>query len=141
MSPVAQSVQCLTTDWKSGIRSPTVVEDIFLTPASRPAVGPTQPPVQWVSGAIYPGVKRGRGVILITHPLLVPRLRKGRSCTSCHPNAPLWRITGPLYLCCNVLGFISPGTSLRTQLMSDVSSNHNAIQYVTRKYLNNNNNF
>jgi hypothetical protein len=58
----------------------------------------TQPPVQWVPGALCPGVKRGRGVMLTTHPLLVPRLRKSRSCTSCHTNAPLWSVTGPLYL-------------------------------------------
>jgi hypothetical protein len=31
---------------------------IFLfTTASRPALGPTQPPIQWVSGALYLGVK------------------------------------------------------------------------------------
>jgi hypothetical protein len=69
-----------------------------LTSASRPALGPTQPPVQWVRGALSPGVKGGRGVMLTTYPLLVPRLRKSRSYTSCHPNAPLWSITGPLYL-------------------------------------------
>jgi hypothetical protein len=69
-----------------------------LTSASRPALRTTQPPVQWVPGALSPGVKRGRGVILTTHPLLVPRIRKSRSYTSCHPNAPLWSVTGPLYL-------------------------------------------
>jgi hypothetical protein len=37
-------------------------------------------------------------VMLTSHPLLVPRLRKSRSCTSCHPDAPLWSVTGPLYL-------------------------------------------
>jgi hypothetical protein len=40
---------------------------------SRPALGPTQPPVQWVPGVLSPGVKRGRGVTLSTHPHLVPR--------------------------------------------------------------------
>jgi hypothetical protein len=69
-----------------------------LTSASRPAVGPTQLPVKWVPGAISAGVKRGRGVMLTTHPLLVPGLRKSRSCTCCHPDAPLWSVTGPLYL-------------------------------------------
>ena len=38
---------------------------------SRPALGPTQPPVKWVPG-LSPGVKSGRGVTLTPHPLLVP---------------------------------------------------------------------
>jgi hypothetical protein len=40
-------------------------ERIFpLASVSRPALGQTQPPVRWV-----PGVKRGRGLTLITHPI------------------------------------------------------------------------
>jgi hypothetical protein len=72
---LAQSVQCLTTDWTAGIWSLTEAEDFPLVSASRPALGPTQPTIQWVPGAFSPGVKRGRGVMLTTHPLLVPRLR------------------------------------------------------------------
>jgi hypothetical protein len=56
-----------------GVRSPTGAKDFFLYPVSRPALGPTQPPVQWVPGVLSPGVKRGQGVILTTHPHLVPR--------------------------------------------------------------------
>ena len=44
---------------------------------SRPALGSTQSPVQWVSGSSR-GVKSGRGVTLTPHPLLVPWSWKGR---------------------------------------------------------------
>jgi hypothetical protein len=60
------------------VRSPTGA-DFLLAPASRPTLGPTQPPIQWV-----PVVKRGRGVTLTTHHL-VPRLRMSRSYTSSSP--------------------------------------------------------
>jgi hypothetical protein len=60
----------------------------LLAPASRSDLGPTQPPVQWVAGVFSPGVKRGRGVTLTTHPHLVPRLRMSRSYTSSHPMRP-----------------------------------------------------
>jgi hypothetical protein len=39
-----------------------------LASVSRPAQGPTQPPVQWVPGVLSLGVKRGRGVMLTTYP-------------------------------------------------------------------------
>jgi hypothetical protein len=32
-----------------------------LSSVSRPALGPTQPPVQWVSGVLSPGVKSRPG--------------------------------------------------------------------------------
>jgi len=41
---------------------------------SRPALRPTQPPVECV-----PVVKGGRGVLLTTNPLLVPRSLKSRA--------------------------------------------------------------
>jgi hypothetical protein len=43
---------------------------------AKPALGPTQSPVQWVPGALSHGVKCGRGVMLTTRLLLVPRLRR-----------------------------------------------------------------
>jgi hypothetical protein len=55
---VAQSVYCLTTDWKTGRSEfdPRQGQRIFpLTSVSRPALGPTQPPVQWVPGVLSQG--------------------------------------------------------------------------------------
>jgi hypothetical protein len=57
---------------------------------SRPALGRTQPPVQWVPG-ISRG-KSGRGVVLTTHPLLAPRSRMSRAILL----LPLWALRGLL---------------------------------------------
>ena len=54
---------------------------------SRPALGPTQPPVQWEPG-LSSGVKSGRGVTLTTQHLLVPWSRKIRAI----PLLPLWTV-------------------------------------------------
>jgi hypothetical protein len=62
----------------------------FLVSASRPALGPTQPLVQWVPEVLSPGVKRGRGVMLTTHPHLVPRLNMSWS----HTSSPPMRLSG-----------------------------------------------
>jgi hypothetical protein len=70
-------------------------KDFPAASASRPALGPTQPPVQLVPGVLSPGVKRSRGVTLTTHPHLVPRSRMSRSYIS-SPQAPSWRVVGLL---------------------------------------------
>jgi hypothetical protein len=57
------------------VRSPTEAEDFLLASASRPALKPTQPPMQWVPVVLSPGVKRGRGVKLTTHPHLVAEVK------------------------------------------------------------------
>jgi len=56
---------------------------------SKPALGPTQLPVKWVQG-FFRGIKCGRGVLLTTHPLLVPRSWKSRAI----PLHTLWATPG-----------------------------------------------
>jgi hypothetical protein len=66
-------------------------QNIFpLVCVSRPALGPIQPPAQWV-----PGVKRGWGVMLTTHHLMP------RSYTSSPPHP------APPYVCCGTALFLS----------------------------------
>jgi hypothetical protein len=38
--------------------SPDTVKSFLFSTSSRPTLGPTQPPIQWVPGALSPGVKR-----------------------------------------------------------------------------------
>jgi hypothetical protein len=70
-----------------GVRVP-VGSRIFST-SSRPALGPTQPPIQWLPAALSPGVKRP-GREADDSPQLVPRSRKYGSI---HPllQKPSWR--------------------------------------------------
>jgi hypothetical protein len=92
------SLWCLATGWTTGqsTTDPGRGERIFaLASGSRPALGPTHPPDQWVPGILSPGLKRGRGVTLTTHPHLVPGTRM-RSYTSSPPQAPSWRVVGQL---------------------------------------------
>jgi hypothetical protein len=55
----------------TGFRFPTQAENFSSALCGHPALGSPQPPVQWVPGVLSPGVKRGRGVML-----LVPRLKR-----------------------------------------------------------------
>jgi hypothetical protein len=57
---------------------------LLLTSVSRPALRPTQPPVQCAPGGPFTGAKHGRGVTLTTNPHLTPRSRMSRS-YSCSP--------------------------------------------------------
>jgi hypothetical protein len=53
-------------------------KNVHFSMSSRPALGSTQPPIQWVPGALSPG-ESSRGVKLTTHLQLVPRSRKYES--------------------------------------------------------------
>ena len=64
---------------------------------SRPTLGPTKPPVQWVTRS-FPGVSCGRGVTLTPHPLLVPRSKIEYSYTSTLPKGLCGLRKGETYL-------------------------------------------
>jgi hypothetical protein len=81
------------------VRSPAEARGFFpLGSVFRPALWPTQPPVQWVPGFLSPGVKRGRGVTLITYSHLVSWSWMSRSYTSTSPKRCHRCVVGELYI-------------------------------------------
>jgi hypothetical protein len=84
---LGSSVGIATNYGLDGLGSNPGGDEIFRP--SRPALGPTQPPVKWVPG-LSRGVKCGRGGLLTTHPLLVPRSWKSRAI----PLTTLWATPG-----------------------------------------------
>ena len=100
-----------------------VVGEIFRP--SRPALGPTQPPVQRV-----PGLSRGQSglsVALTTHPHLAPRLKKEYSHTYTPPSGFSWVLLGwtlPL----PYLHMSTPNTRwLFGHPTEDVTKKHNTV--------------
>jgi hypothetical protein len=79
---VAQSVQCLTTDWTTGVRSPTEAEGFSSSLCVQTGSGAHSAWCPMGTGVLSLGVKLGRGVMLTTYPHLVPMLRMSRSYTS-----------------------------------------------------------
>jgi hypothetical protein len=64
---------CQCRDWATGWTTGAEAKDFF-SKTSRPTVGLTWIPIQWVTGVLSWGYS-GRGVKLTTHLHLVPRLR------------------------------------------------------------------
>jgi hypothetical protein len=57
-TPIYSVSTTTDTDWTAGVRFSAEAKEIFLySTGSRPALEPTQPPIQWVSGALSPVVK------------------------------------------------------------------------------------
>jgi len=76
--------------WKPGLDSRQGQGFLLIVAASRPALWPTQPPNQWVSGVLFLGIS-GRRVKLTTHIHIVPRLRT-RGTITLFPHTPSRRI-------------------------------------------------
>jgi hypothetical protein len=65
-----------------------------LSSVSRPALRPTQSPVQWVPAVLSPGQSAAGAWRWPLTPHLVPRSRMSRSYISSPPQAPPWRVAG-----------------------------------------------
>jgi hypothetical protein len=88
MSRVAQSVQCLAMGWTTGrLRFDPRQRQKDFSSGLCVQTGSGAHPASCImgTGGSFPGLKRGRGVTLTTHPRLVPRSRMSRSYTSSPP--------------------------------------------------------
>jgi hypothetical protein len=70
-----------------GVRSPEGAEDFSSSLCVQTGSGAHPASCTMGTGGPFPGVKRGRGVMLTTHPNLVPRSGMNRSYTSSPPSA------------------------------------------------------
>jgi hypothetical protein len=90
---IAQSVQRWATGWTIGFLgfdSRRGLEIFLFTTASRTALGPTHPHIQWVQGVLSLGVKRpGREADHSPH--LVPRSKNECGYISTPPIRLIWR--------------------------------------------------
>jgi hypothetical protein len=105
---VAQSIQRLTTHWKTGRPGFDVWQSqriFLLASVSRAALGPIQALMQWVSWVLQ-RAKSGRGVTLTTHFHLVMRLSTSRSYISYSPCRMLGSIGTALHEAWNILWII-----------------------------------
>jgi hypothetical protein len=68
-----------------GVRFPAGLGIFLIDTVSRPVLGPIQPPIQWVPGALSLGVKRP-GVKLTTHLHLVP---SSKECVELYLHSPI----------------------------------------------------
>jgi hypothetical protein len=79
------------------VRSPAEEKRIFPLPSvSRPALGPTQPPVQWVPGVLSPGSKAWPGRDA-DHSSSAEVVNEEELYLLLSPQAPSWRVEGLLY--------------------------------------------
>jgi hypothetical protein len=76
------------------VRSPSKAKDFSSSLCVQTGSGAHPASCTWVPGVLSMGVKRGRGVMLTTHPHLVPRSWMRRSYTYSPPKRLPWRVSG-----------------------------------------------
>jgi hypothetical protein len=69
------------------VRSPAEPKGFFCSLCVQTVSGAQPASCTVGTGVLFPGLKRGRGVTLTTHPHLAPRLRMSRSYTSSPPKS------------------------------------------------------
>jgi hypothetical protein len=96
MCVVAQPVDCLTTDWTTGVRSPAEAKGFSFGLCVQ--TGSEAHPASYPMGTEGPflGTMHGWDLLLTTHPHLMPKSRMSSSYIS-SPNWRLHAITGKLY--------------------------------------------
>jgi hypothetical protein len=82
-------------DREIGVRSPAEAKDFSSILCVQTGSGAHPDSCTKGTGGPFPGVKRGRGMTLTTHPHLVPRSGMSRSYIPL-PQAPSWRVAGLL---------------------------------------------
>jgi hypothetical protein len=81
-----------------GVRSLAGQRIFPLASVSRPALGPTQPPVQWVPGVLSPGVKVQLGRDADHSPPSSAKVENEWELYLLSPQAPPGHVAGLLYL-------------------------------------------
>jgi hypothetical protein len=79
------SVSTVTMDWTTRVRSLTEAEDFSSSVCIQTGSGAHPASCPMGTRGLFLGVKRGQGMMLTTHPHLVPTLRMSRSYTSSPP--------------------------------------------------------
>ena len=81
-----------------GFKSWQGQEILLCSIISRPALGLTQPPIQWVPVTVAPRVKQPECEVYHSPPSC-PKVKNERNSTSVSSCIPPWRAQGQLYLC------------------------------------------
>jgi hypothetical protein len=79
----------------------------YLAPASRPTLGPTQPPIQWVPGVLSPGGKARPGRDADHSPPSSAEVKNEWELYVLSPHLPPWRVAGQLYFFFTLLSVLS----------------------------------